>query len=262
MDFFRQEVSKRRPQANKPEAYESLMVQIVEMWGAFMGDDCENQGLKNLWMDAGWEGGIVDPKTFSLMRQDWLTFGIDNLFMAFTFRDIVALLSLSLSDNIVLRLGCEVNRIKKSGVCAVTVEAVDNFRGIFDDVVVTAPLGWLKRNENIFSPRLAPKISTAICSLGYWNLDKVFIKLPEAFWNNQASRSNQDHEDAMGNLTSPGFQSNLCSFVRTMRLTQIQPNGGRKSSHFRVCQNHSPNPSSCFLYTDNGEGILLGLSEA
>ena len=61
MDFFRQEVGRRRSQAEQPEAYESLMVQIVEMWGAFMGSECETQGLKNLWLDAGLEGGIVGP---------------------------------------------------------------------------------------------------------------------------------------------------------------------------------------------------------
>ena len=57
MDFFRQEVEKRRSEAKKPELYESLMMQIVEMWGAFMGDECENQSLKNLWLEGGLEGG-------------------------------------------------------------------------------------------------------------------------------------------------------------------------------------------------------------
>lgn len=61
MDLYRQEVRKRRVQAKNPEAYETLMVQIVEMWGAFMGNECETQGLENLWLDAGLEGGIVDP---------------------------------------------------------------------------------------------------------------------------------------------------------------------------------------------------------
>lgn len=66
MDFFRQEVERRRPQSKQPEDYESLMVQIVEMWGAFMGSECETQGLKNLWLDAGLEGGIVGPNILSL----------------------------------------------------------------------------------------------------------------------------------------------------------------------------------------------------
>ena len=66
MDFFRQEVERRQSQAKQPEVYEKLMVQIVEMWGAFMGSECETQGLKNLWLDAGLEGGIVGPDIFSL----------------------------------------------------------------------------------------------------------------------------------------------------------------------------------------------------
>ena len=57
MDFFRQEVKRRRSKTKQPEAYESLMTQIVEMWGAFMGNECENQSLKNLWLDGGLEGG-------------------------------------------------------------------------------------------------------------------------------------------------------------------------------------------------------------
>jgi phytoene dehydrogenase-like protein len=60
MDFFRQEVGKRLSEAQQPEAYESFMVQIVEMWGAFMGNECENQSLKNLWLEAGLEGGTFD----------------------------------------------------------------------------------------------------------------------------------------------------------------------------------------------------------
>jgi phytoene dehydrogenase-like protein len=57
MDFFRKQVRSRRWKAGHPETYEPLMLQIVEMWGAFMGDECENQSLKNLWLEAGLEGG-------------------------------------------------------------------------------------------------------------------------------------------------------------------------------------------------------------
>ena len=101
--------------------------------------------------------------------------------MASTFRDIVASL---LSDNIALRLGWEISKIAHSGNGVVYVEAADGFRSVFDDIVVTAPLGWLKRSENVFSPPLAPRILTAIRSLGYGNLGRVFIRFPEAFWSN------------------------------------------------------------------------------
>ena len=58
MDFFRQEVARRSSHAAKPDVYASTMNDIVEMWGAFMGDECERQSLKNLWLDGGLEGGV------------------------------------------------------------------------------------------------------------------------------------------------------------------------------------------------------------
>lgn len=61
IDFFRQEVQRRCAQAQQPQGYEALMMQIVEMWGAYTGNDCETQDLRNLWLDAGLEGGICDP---------------------------------------------------------------------------------------------------------------------------------------------------------------------------------------------------------
>ena len=125
--------------------------------------------------------------------------------MASTFKDIVSSLSLPLSDKIALRLGCEVSRITNSGIGVVTVESNDNFRGVFDDVVVTAPLGWLKRNENVFSPPIAPKLSTAIHSLGYGNLDKVFVKFQEPFWNDKASTMNGYHRRPTGSGRGPAF---------------------------------------------------------
>lgn len=53
MDYFRESVSELNVDAN----HARLMVLIVEMWGAFMGDEGENQSLKNLWLDEGLIGG-------------------------------------------------------------------------------------------------------------------------------------------------------------------------------------------------------------
>ncbi|KAK0310734.1 hypothetical protein LTR01_003889 [Friedmanniomyces endolithicus] len=53
----------------------------------------------------------------------------------------------------------------------------------FDEVVVTAPLGWLKRNKEAFRPALPARLSQAICNIGYGTLDKVYITFPSAFWD-------------------------------------------------------------------------------
>ncbi|KAL8650181.1 MAG: hypothetical protein Q9226_005256 [Calogaya cf. arnoldii] len=185
MDFYREELDRRCLEAEEPETYRNLMLQIVEMWGAFMGNDCETQGLKNLYLDAGLEG--------------------DNLFIASTYKDIVSDLRQQVSHHAAVHIDCEVTRITNRRMEGVEVEAADGFRDVFDDVVVTAPLGWLKRNENVFCPALTPEISTAIRSLGYGNLDRVFIKFPEAFWTAQDSNTNGYHGSESEKIRSPVF---------------------------------------------------------
>ncbi|KAL8895926.1 MAG: hypothetical protein Q9207_007949 [Kuettlingeria erythrocarpa] len=193
MDFFRQEVEKRRFHAKQPDSYRALMVQIVERWGAFMGSECETQGLKNVWPDAGFGEKYGGSFVFSLKNYIRLKVSPDNLFMASTYKDIVNDLWLHVSEHVALRLGCEVTAVVNSGTGGLYVEAADGFRGMFDELNITAPLGWLKRNEGVFSPPLSSRISTAIRSLGYGNLDRVFIKFPEAFWNAQVSDANGFH---------------------------------------------------------------------
>jgi hypothetical protein len=53
----------------------------------------------------------------------------------------------------------------------------------YDEVVVTAPLGWLKRNKNCFRPELNFRLSKAIDSISYGNLEKFWISFPTAFWH-------------------------------------------------------------------------------
>ena len=56
-------------------------------------------------------------------------------------------------------------------------------------MVVTAPLGWLKKNRAAFTPALPTNLSTAIDNISYGNLDKVYITFPSAFWDEPGSVS-------------------------------------------------------------------------
>jgi monoamine oxidase len=71
-----------------------------------------------------------------------------------------------------LELSTRVTHIKScSGVISIST---DNGRSLeFDEVVVTAPLGWLKKNKHVFEPPLPQRLSTAIDSIGYGSLEKV-----------------------------------------------------------------------------------------
>ncbi|KAJ9157317.1 amine oxidase [Pleurostoma richardsiae] len=165
-DYFHNLVEEKRIGGIVTQEDQHLLELIVEMWGAFMGADFETQSLKNFWLDESLPG--------------------DNLFVAPTFKAILDRIAQDAVSQGTLKLNCEVIRIESrpSERNSILVEGRDGSRGIFDQVVVTAPLGWLKRNQHVFHPPIPDRLSCAIGNLGYGNLDKVFISFPKAFWDN------------------------------------------------------------------------------
>ncbi|THC92089.1 hypothetical protein EYZ11_008442 [Aspergillus tanneri] len=73
-----------------------------------------------------------------------------------------------------LRTPCEV---------ALTTATGETFQ--FDEVVVTCPLGWLKRNQAAFNPELPPRLTQAINNISYGRLEKVYVTFPQAFWHTE-----------------------------------------------------------------------------
>lgn len=56
----------------------------------------------------------------------------------------------------------------------IKLELADGSFHEFDDVVVTAPLGWLQKNKSkAFQPQLPESLSVAIDSISYGCLEKV-----------------------------------------------------------------------------------------
>ncbi|KAK7698481.1 hypothetical protein SLS64_012473 [Diaporthe eres] len=157
---------------------EPLLASVIEMWGAFMGADYETQSLKNLWLDESIDG--------------------DNLFVASTFKKIVDDMAGTVTSRADLRLNAEVVRIEnveslgsRSSKQQVRVTTRDGQMEAFDQVVLTTPLGWLKRNRRVFSPELPPRLSLAIDAVGYGNLEKIFIRFPKAFWDDVGREAGQ-----------------------------------------------------------------------
>jgi len=70
----------------------------------------------------------------------------------------------------------------------------------FDEVIVTCPLGWLKRNTSSFSPALPSRILRSIEDIAYGRLEKVYLTFPSAFW--------LDDGDPVG-ATTPFFSNFL-----------------------------------------------------
>jgi monoamine oxidase len=85
-----------------------------------------------------------------------------------------------------VRLDSEVVQIIQQGSgsgthAGVMVEMADGLQGIFDEVIVTTPLGWLKRNKAAFQPCLPTRLVSAIDGIGFGNLEKVYVTFPKAF---------------------------------------------------------------------------------
>lgn len=62
----------------------------------------------------------------------------------------------------------------------VKIEVEGGQRLLFDEVVVTTPLGWLKRHTDAFNPPLPTRLTQAINSIGYGCLEKVLAVPPFA----------------------------------------------------------------------------------
>lgn len=122
-----------------------------------------------------------------------------------------------------LHLNAEVIRIENVETLAnnepqhqVRVKTRDGQVENFDRVVLTAPLGWLKRNRQIFSPELPPRISQAIGAIGYGNLERIFIRFPKPFW------------DDVGRETGQGTFPIESLFLKPAYATETNPQNWRQ----------------------------------
>ena len=99
----------------------------------------------------------------------------------------------------VLKIDTTPQNEKDSHQHGVNVTAASGETYSFDQLVVTCPLGWLKRNTEAFTPRLPDRLLQAINDISYGRLEKIFVKFPEAFWHHQSKEdtptSNTQGED-------------------------------------------------------------------
>ncbi|EXJ54618.1 hypothetical protein A1O7_09959 [Cladophialophora yegresii CBS 114405] len=158
----------------------------AQMWGPFVGDAIETQSLKFFFLEECIEG--------------------ENVFVASTYRDILREVgrTATSSDEIELRLNTEIvhfrytdgndtglhggdgnkaNPSHHSGTGAVTLTTSTYQNHTFDEVIITCPLGWLRRNhEKAFTPPLPPRLTSAISNINYGRLEKLYVTFPRAFW--------------------------------------------------------------------------------
>lgn len=161
-NFFEDAVEKLFIDEKEEEAEKKrqTILQMSEMWGAFVGSEIQKQSLKFFWMEECIDG--------------------ENLFVAETYKKVLEKIAHP-AEEAGIRYKTTVKKLISNASDggadpSVTVEYEDAEgarRETFDDVVMTAPLGWLKTNLNAFEPALPQRLQEGISAIGYGHLDKV-----------------------------------------------------------------------------------------
>jgi monoamine oxidase len=139
----------------------NVLIGMAEMWGCYIGDPIYRQSLKYTWLEdcCSGEESIV-CSTFAAILAE------------------IARVPLKSANVIVKQKVVRISTIDKS--VNIGVESGEDFT--FDGVVLTTPLGWLKRNEGAFEPHLPSPLREAISSISVGHLEKVYITFPTAWW--------------------------------------------------------------------------------
>lgn len=192
MDYF---LSSSKDQ-KLDEASSSLVLQMARIWGDYIGDPIEKQSLKYLWLEECIDGGIFSGPT----RHTATLTALENLFVANTYEPILDRIAKSALTEAELHLSTKVTKVASNTKLdadhpyrvAVSTNTNDTPL-LYDEVVVTAPLGYLKRNLSIFSPPLPNQLTRAIDHISYGRLEKVYITFPAAYWTtNQPTAANNE----------------------------------------------------------------------
>jgi len=169
-DFFERRVEEEFS-GEEASRKKKVLMQMAELWGAFVGSPVTRQSLKFFWLEECIDG--------------------ENLFAAGTYKDILANIAAPVLNGARIELSTKVTHIV-SDSDVISVSTANGKTLKFDEIVVTAPLGWLKKNNNVFHPPLPSRFSSAIDSIGYGSLEKVYITFPRAFWLGDCTNPDQD----------------------------------------------------------------------
>jgi len=118
--------------------------------------------------------------------------------VASTYKAILDRIAESALANIDLHLSTKVTKIisnpnlSTDHPLGITVSTnTDDAPFLYDEVVMTVPLGYLQRNLSTFSPPLPTPLSDAISQGSYGRLEKVYVTFPTAYWSQATSDGTQ-----------------------------------------------------------------------
>lgn len=190
---------------------------------------------------------------------------IDNLFVASSYEKILETVAQPVIEHCDLRLNEEVISIQTLSTpgsdhrASTLIKTRGGHEDIFDQVIVTTPLGWLQKNAAAFSPPMPASLVDALASLRMGCLEKVFLHFPEAWWQHD-----QDGLGGKGNFAtttlfgSPEYASdtNPGKWIQEVFLySNVDPEVAHPTMLFYIYGENSR------LLTEALQGLALGSQE-
>ncbi|EAU35974.1 conserved hypothetical protein [Aspergillus terreus NIH2624] len=196
LDFFREKLE----ETDFTPKEKHLCIETCRLWGAYVGDPIERQSMKFFCLEECIDG--------------------NNFFVAATYKAILAHVSQTARQHAAIRFNEPVVKIESKPhegsvrPHEITLTTATGQSSSFDEVVVTCPLGWLKRNKAAFTPELPPRLIQAIDSISYGRLEKVYVTFPTAFWHPKSSTT----------TTTNGASSRLHPYNKLTFAQFLDPN--------------------------------------
>ncbi|KAG9557353.1 FAD/NAD(P)-binding domain-containing protein, partial [Aureobasidium melanogenum] len=210
MDYFKQEAETLWKDLGQEEQQRKrkTFLKVCEFWGSYVGSATTKQSLKYFWLEECIEG--------------------ENPFVAGTYTKILEHVARPALEKAEVKLETRVTGIKErkkeEDKVKVEVEGGDKYE--FDEVVMTAPLGWLKRNKSVFVDGLTTELDKAIDAIGYGSLDKIYITFPTAFWEDTTSTKGEPNGTAHLPTTSTSTPNT------TATTTPLHQNSSTTTSNY------------------------------
>ncbi len=148
----------------------------------------------------------------------------ENAFVAGTYQKILAYVAATALADADIRLNEEVvffnarHDPQSTLPPMTTIRTRSGTQQTYDEVVLTAPLGWLKRHKYDAFPSDCPlpsRLLQAIDNISYSRLEKVYITFPMAFWQQDTVSAASHSEDSPNSRLSSSSASSAKSSTST-----------------------------------------------
>ncbi|KAH8882317.1 FAD/NAD(P)-binding domain-containing protein [Thozetella sp. PMI_491] len=185
-DSLYEYVERRARQLVPNENEQQLLAQMSEMFGGYVGMSIRKQSLRFAWLEqcCNGEAAFVESDFSGIVQR--------------VARPAIDRASVLLNTAVTSILTPQSRELERQ--VQVTVTSGATF--LFDEVVMSVPLGWLKRNLAAFTPPLPERLARAVQSLGLAHLEKIFVTFPTAFWR---AGSAEDEFPCYTNWLAPGY---------------------------------------------------------